>query len=83
MTEQDYTFILDAGKSFTYNAGEYDPSTNTPQYVMTVANLDKSKVEYKQELIKTKDRLLLIWDFNNRSSHSAFISIIKDGVLLK
>ena len=82
MTKQNYTFVLDPGGRFTYNAGSYDPSTNTPQYVITVSNPDKSSVECKQEIIQIKDVLVWIWDFNNRTSSTAFISIEKDGVLL-
>lgn len=85
MTETDYTFELPPGGKTRYNAGSYDPKTQTPRYAFAVSlpSHVMHQFEFEQFLMGREDARLWVWDFRNKSTWPAFVSITKDGVLVK
>ncbi|EGR1985722.1 TPA: hypothetical protein GRI96_24895 [Vibrio parahaemolyticus] len=80
------TFELGPKSKTRYNAGEYDPETFSPKYEIKVAARDdiaRSQVEINQILMGNKGSRIWVWDITNNSTWPIFISIMKDGVLVK
>lgn len=85
MNEKDYTFQLNQKSKFRYNAGPYDLKTRTPWYEIEVSIPQhvKHQIEIKQFLMGDEESCIWVWDIVNNSTWPAFISIKKDGILIK
>lgn len=85
MNEKDYTFILSEKSKIRYNAGSYNDKTKTPEYkidVLTIKDL-KNQIVISQFLMGKEDSYIWVWDLENKSTWPAFVSIMRDGILVK
>lgn len=80
-----YTFELSPGRSTRYNAGPYDQKAQMPRYAFEVSLPQHvtNQFEYNQFLMGNEGSRIWVWDFKNKSSWPAFVSIFKDDVLVK
>ncbi len=85
MNEKDYTFQLGKKPKSRYNAGSYDQKSHTPKYEINVSIPEhvKNQIDIKQFLMGEEGSRIWVWDIENNSTWPAFISIIKDGLLVK
>ena len=80
----NYTFQLDPGGKTRYNAGTYDQDAHTPRfrYEVLLPEHEKHRLDAKQFLMGPEGGRIWVWEFENRSTYPAFISIFKDGILV-
>ena len=83
--EIDYTFQLAPNQKRRYIAGPYDPKTNSPKYKISINIWQHliDRVECNQILIGTSEHCNWAYDLNNKTTWPAYISVKKDGQLLK
>jgi hypothetical protein len=85
MADVGYTIIVGPGEKKRYIAGSYDMEKRTPNYSHTVmmACHAESDVIVKHFILPVGTDHKWIYDVHNTSSNiDAFVSILKDGVLI-
>lgn len=84
MAAGEYTFQLPPGGKTRWNAGAYDPESRTPRYTIEVLVPEhvRYQIETKQFLMGTPGNYLWVWDIQNKSTWPAFVSVLRDGVLV-
>lgn len=82
---RDWTFALYGGAKHTFNAGESDPQTNKPHYSfqMYPTGYPSDMVQVNKRSIKTAGGNLQAWDVENKSNLPVFITIKRDGELIR
>ena len=87
MNKKNYTFVLSPGqKKCRYNAGFYDPVSSMPKHEISVLNAMpelEAQVEINQFLMGNEGDRFWVWELTNNSTWPAFITIKKDGELVK
>ena len=83
--DRDWTFALYGGAKYTFNAGEYDPKTQKPHYSfeMRPKGYPSNMVQVREYRIRTAGGDLQMWDVENRSNLPVFITIKRDGELIR
>ncbi len=82
--KRDYTFVLYKRVKYTFNAGEYDPKTQTPRYsfqMRTQAHVGHM-VNVKDYRIQTAGGDLQMWEVDNQSDWPVIVTIKRDGELI-
>ena len=71
--DRNWTLALFGGAKHTFNAGEHDPQTNKRRY-----SFEMYPQGYPRELVD-----LQMWDVENRSNLPVWITIKRDGELIR
>ena len=83
--DRNWTFALYGGAKHTFNAGEHDPRTNKPRYSfeMYPQGYPRELVLVREYSIRTAGGHLQMWDVENRSNLPVWITIKRDGELIR
>jgi len=83
--EKDYTFCLMPGIKMRHIGGPYNVETRKPSYELhvSVPSHVRDQVEVNQVLLGTPENCKWAWDLKNKSRWPAFVTIKKDGQMIK
>lgn len=83
--EKDFSFVLSPGGKTRYTAGPFDVKTRKPCYEIDVSvpTHVRNQLEIQQFLVGTPENCQWGWEIKNRSTWPAFVTIKKDGELIK
>lgn len=84
-SEIEYSFLLGPGKRIRKIAGQYDVKLHKPHYEIEINVLEhvRNQIEINQVLVGDEEYCQWAWDIKNNSTWPAFITIKKDGIILK